>query len=342
MQRIRSPFALAVLTASAFVLPLRAASLEPPDPAHSGPTLAVEDTLRLVSEPYPEVLATAPRQTLDEILRHVAEGEAHRDSLIQDQAFTFLIRVAGQDPKSGPGGKSELYYESASRIYQKRPDKKRTVLLREWSRDKAHSEQERGRDFSDSGQSGNTDRGRLDAKGEGKPHGDGKDKGVHVSVSFDADMSERFIAFAFNPGMRDRFRFRIEDRKIMGDQVVYVLAFTPRSSVDPLPSGRVWINTNDFVILREEFWYRDRSPLPWFIDSIESCVIERSRIDQRYWVFERILARVTLTNPFLWMAKLSGEKLSKQMDFVMARTDWIINGDIPDSLFAPAEGKGGK
>lgn len=58
----------------------------------SGPTLAVEDTLADMAEPLPEVLVTAPRQTLDEILRHVAEGEAYRDSMIQDQAYTVFFR----------------------------------------------------------------------------------------------------------------------------------------------------------------------------------------------------------------------------------------------------------
>jgi hypothetical protein len=277
------------------------------------PTLAVEDTLKLIAEPYPEILVTAPRQTLDEILRHVAEGEAARDSLMQDLAFTLHVRLSGRDNRKAPDVKSELYFESTSRFYQKRPNKLRMVRLKEWSRFDRDS--------------GNADRRRGGKQKKG---------GVRVQVSFDADMSEQFIAFAFDPKLRDRFKFRIEDRKLLADQVVYVLGFTPRSSLDPLPTGRVWVNTNDFVILREEFSYRDRSPLPYFMEALDSCVIERVRVDKRYWVVSRILGRATLTDEIRWMARIGGEKIPKVADFVMARTDWIINGGVPDSLFVPA------
>lgn len=274
----------------------------PTSPPPSRPTLAVEDTLRqFLDDPLSEILVTAPRQTLDEILRRVAEGEARRDSLIQDQAFTFFVRFSGRKSAHDPEQKTELFAESATRVYQKRPHKKRTVLLKEWSREK-----------EEDGRQG-------------------------VNVTFDADMSENFIAFAFDPKMRARFRFRIEDRKLVGDQVVYLLSFTPRSGIEPLPSGRVWVNTNDFVILREEFAYTDRSPMPLAIQSIDSCVLERTLIDHRYWMVSRILARVTLTDPLRWMGKLAGDDIPKVVDLALARTDWIINGGIPDSLFAPAD-----
>jgi hypothetical protein len=290
-----------------------APAVEPAPPSASRPTLAVEDTLRqFLDEPLNEILVTAPRQTLDEILRRVAEGEAHRDSLLQDQAFTLLVRLSGRRAPDDPETKSELYAESADRVYQKRPNKERVVRLKEWSKD---SEK------------------RKNAKKGSEPG---------VKVSFDADMSESFIAFAFDPKMRARFQFRIEDRKLVGDQVVYLLGFTPRSSLEPLPSGRVWVNTNDFVILREEFAYPDRSPLPLLVQSIDSCVLERTLIDHRYWVVSRILARMTLTDPLLWMGRLAGGSLPKVVDLALARTDWIINGDIPDSLFAPADSGGAK
>lgn len=316
--------AAAILLGSGVTTWAKEATRLPP----SRPTLAVEDTLRQsAAEPLPEILVTAPRQTLDEILRRVAEGEARRDSLMQDQAFTLFLRFSGRKALDDPEEKSELYAESAQRIYQKRPNKERVVQLKEWSREK-------GKEKS---QEKENERGKEGKQAKSGKKGDEKDGEPSVKVSFDADMSESFIAFAFDPKTRGRFRFRIEDRKLVGDQVVYLLGFTPRSSLDPLPSGRVWVNTNDFVILREEFRYQDRSPLPLFIRSIDSCVLERTLIDGRYWVVSRILARVTLTDPVLWMGRLTGDELPKVADLSIARTDWIINGDIPDSLFAPAD-----
>ena len=78
----------------------------PKTPPPSRPTLAVEDTLRQsAAEPLSEILVMAPRQTLDEILRRVAEGEARRDSLLQDQAFTLLVRLSGRKAERSGGTK---------------------------------------------------------------------------------------------------------------------------------------------------------------------------------------------------------------------------------------------
>jgi len=300
----------------------------------------VEDTLRpMVDEPLPEILVTAPRQTLDEILRHVVEGEAQRDSLLRDQAYTALVRVMGRDKREAPDAQARLLYESVDRIYQERPDKHRVIRLREWSWDDG----KRGGEEEQKG--GQTLRAEMRRGGESGAQaetevriegGGGHDDGVQVD--YGSDMSEQFVAFAFDPKARSLYRFRIEDRKILGDNVVYVLAFEPRSPLEPLPRGRVWVNTNDFVILREEISFNHKSPLPLLIESVDSCVIERTRVDRRYWVVSRILARVTLTDPVRWAARLSGTKLPKVVDFAFSRTDWIINGDIPDSLFAPTGG----
>jgi len=270
------------------------------EPRGSGPTLALEDTLRAAAAgQVPEILVTAPRQSLDEILRHVQEGEAHRDSLIQDQAYTLLLRLTGREEGGGGSTRPELYLETADRIYQKRPSRSRTVHLKEWSRWK--------KDRND-------------------------DEPVRVNAG--PDMSEQFVAFAFDPALRARFIFTIEDRKLVGDHVVYILGFRPRSDIDLLPAGRAWVDTNDFVILREEFSYRDRSPAPLFLQSIDSCVLERTLVDQRYWVVSRVLARVTVTDPVRWMGRLSRQKIPKVLDLALAREEWIVNGGMPDSLFS--------
>jgi hypothetical protein len=296
-------------------------------PEHRGPTLAVEDTLpSLMKEPLPEILVTAPRQTLDEILRRVADGEAQRDSLIHDQAYTLYVRMVGRDSRKESLEENEPYLEVISRIYQERPGKQRVVMLKEWTR---YDEKKK------------EDEGSIDVKlGSGEDAKEKEeDKKNGVTVSVDNDMSEQFVAFAFDPEARSKFRFKIEDRKVIGDQLIYVISFTPKSPLDLLPTGRAWVNTNDFVILREEFSYTDRSPAPLFMESLDSCILERTRIDGRYWVLSRVMARVTLTDPVRWMGKLARTKVPKVADFVIKWDDWIVNGDIPDSLFTPAGGE---
>jgi hypothetical protein len=146
-------------------------------------------------------------------------------------------------------------------------------------------------------------------------------------------MREQIVSFAFEPRTRGRYNFHIDSRVLIGNHVVYVIAFAPRSSVDELPAGRVWVDTNDFVIAREEFWYRDRSPAPLIFKRLDSCVVERTKVAGQWWVVSRILARVQLTSAARLMAKLAKEPLGKTIDFVATQYDWKVNQGLDDALF---------
>jgi len=263
-----------------------------------GPTLAEEDTIPIPSALLPVYVVTAPRVSLDEILQRVAEGEARRDSLMLDQSYTLSARITylDADEKAPTGAKTRVEY--ASKVYKKRPDKVREIPLRQKS--------------------------------------DYKDQGEGIDIGAAPTMREQIASFAFEPRARGRFRFAIQDRRIVGGHVVYVISFTPRSSVDPLPEGRVWIDTNDFVIAREEFWYRGISPAPMFFKRIDSCVVERTKVDGKWWVVSRLLARVQVTSMARFFAKLSKEPLTPTIDFVGVQTDWRINQGLDDAVFSGA------
>jgi len=260
-----------------------------------GPTLAAEDTIPIPSALLPTVLVKAQRVSLDEILKRVAEGEARRDSLMLDQSYTLLARITylDADGKAPTGARKKLEY--ASKVYKKRPNLVREIPLRQSS--------------------------------------DIKQKDDNVRVDAGPSMREQIVSFAFEPRTRARFRFRIDDRKWIGGHIVYVISFSPRSAVDDLPDGRVWVDTNDFVIVREEFWYRGRSPAPLVFKRIDSCVVERTKVDGQWWVVSRLLARIQLTSAARFMAKLAKEPLSPTVDFVASQTDWKINRGIDDAVF---------
>jgi hypothetical protein len=268
------------------------------------PTLAAEDTIPIPSALLPEYVVTAPRVSLDEILKRVAEGEARRDSLMKDQSYTLLAKVTylDADGKAPTNAKKKLEY--ASKVYKKAPGKVREIPLRRTSDIK---------------------------KKNGKEDDD-------VEVTAGPGMREQIVSFAFEPRTRARYDFKIADRVLVGGHVVYVIAFTPRSKVDDLPEGRAWVDTNDFVIAREEFWYRDRSPAPLVFKRLDSCVVERTKVDGQWWVVSRVLARVQLTSAARMMAKLAREPLGKTVDFAASQYDWKINQGIDDALFA----QGGK
>jgi hypothetical protein len=273
----------AALLALAWTTPARAQSV---------PRLAVEDTMHTE---LPEEIVRAPRVSLDEILRRVAEGEARRDSLMQDQEFVLLAALTYVDESKSGAAATVRQWESASKVYRKRPDKVRTIKLREKSNFKS-------------------------------------DDGANVSA--DAGMGEELVNFAFQPRTRSRFEFRILERHLVGDHVVYLISFTPKSKLDQLPTGRAWVDMNEFVIVRQEFWYRDRSPAPLVFERIESCVIERAHVDGKWWVMSRVLARVRLTSLARFLARVGKQKLTPVVDFSLAQRDWKINRGIDDSIFA--------
>ena len=250
----------------------------------SGPTLAVEDTMHTQ---VPEVLVRAPRVTLDEILDRVARGEARRESLITDQSFTAGIRVMREvaNPKKEP----RLVEETVWRVFRKQPDKVRSVLLR---------------------------------RREPKPSHTGAK--ANVNLDFSPGMGEEIVNFAFRPDARNTYRYRIVGRDVVGGHLIYRIQFEPRSALDPFaPSGLVWVDTNDFVIVREEVRF-EHSPVPLLLKSIDRMVVERDRV-RGHWVLSRVLMRCELTVPI--------PTFGRSFDVAMHFSDYKINTGLDDKVF---------
>ncbi|HET7225879.1 MAG TPA: hypothetical protein VFK69_09215 [Candidatus Eisenbacteria bacterium] len=233
----------------------------------------------------PEVLVRAPRVTLDEILARVARGEARRDSLLRDESFLATLRVVRAAHGDHP---PELVAESVSRVYRARPHRVRTLVLRRW---------------------------------EAKP---GKRKSGDMDMNFDASMDETIVNFAFRPGARDQFRYAIVGRDLVGGHLVYRIRFEPRSLLDPAaPHGLVWVDTNEFVIVRQEVGF-DHPPAPPLISGVDRMVIEREFVDGM-WMLHRVLLRLEFGLPL--------PKVGRGLDMSMQFDQIAVNRGIPDSVF---------
>lgn len=250
-----------------------------------GPTLAAEDTMRTE---VPPVLVSAPRVTLGEILDRVARGERRRDSLMLDQSALVTARLVRLADRKRP---ARLLTETVLRVYKKKPDRVRTQVLRDY---KASDEEK---------------------------------KRAHVRVNVDArgGMDEEIVNFAFRPEARRQYKYRILGRDLLGDHLIYRIAFEPHSLLDPSePRGVVWIDTNDFVIVHQELIF-DRSPAAPFIKDVKRVVIERENVNG-FWVLKRVLLRAEATIPL--------PQVGRSFDFSLRFDDYAINRGLPDSLFA--------
>jgi hypothetical protein len=261
--------------------------------APGGPTLAVEDTMRTE---VPPVLVSAPRVTLDEILDRVARGEARRDSLIRDRSFVYTTRVVGH---AGDEARSELLSETVTQVWQRRPDFFRQARLRHWEKYPPKKESE----------------------------------GIRIQVSSGGGMTEEIVNFAFQPQARREYRYRIVGRELLGEHLIYRIAFEPLSPLRPdLPEGLVWVDTRDFVIVRQEISFR-QSPVPMFLRAIRRMVVERHRVGD-LWALSRLLVRIETTIPI--------PHFGRSFDLALTFDQQTFNTGLPDSLFATAPAaKGG-
>ncbi|MEO5987933.1 MAG: hypothetical protein ABIU54_11125 [Candidatus Eisenbacteria bacterium] len=278
---MRYAFVLLVVT---LVVTCRSAAAAPtPRPQGAGPALAVEDTMHTE---VTGVLVTAPRILLDEILDRVARGEARRESLMTEQAFTATLRVV----RNATSAKPEVLMETVSRVFKKKPGLARTVELRHY---------------------------------ELKPNKDPDKR--DVDVNFSSNMREEGLTFAFKPESRREYRYRIEARELLGDHLIYRIRFEPRSVLAVYePSGLVWIDTKEYVIVRQELEFH-RSPVPLFLKGIDRMVVERIKVGD-HWVASRMLMRIRASVPL--------PKFGRAFDFALQFSDYSINSGLPDSIFA--------
>ncbi|MFI5371705.1 MAG: hypothetical protein ACHQ52_09110, partial [Candidatus Eisenbacteria bacterium] len=155
-------------------------------------------------------------------------------------------------------------------------------------------------------------------------------KDEDMEADFTPDMGERIVDFAFQPEARRDFRYRIVGRDLVGDHLVYRIAFEPRTTLDATrPHGLVWIDTNEFVIVREELGF-ERSPVPLFVRQLDGLVVERQRVDE-CWVLHRVLMNIELTVPM--------PHVGRRIQFAIVFDDYAVNRGIDPAVFAPATKK---
>jgi hypothetical protein len=186
-------------------------------------------------------------------------------------------------------GKPELFAERVSRVYRKGEDKVRTVTLRRWDL---------------------------------KPPKRGS-----AEMNFTAGNGEEIVNFAFRPAARKNFRYHIVGRDLLGDHLIYRIAFEPRSLLGtPDPGGIVWVDTRDFIIVRQELDFT-RSPTPLILKGIDRAVIERQEVNG-YWVLKRLVMRATFTVPI--------PRFGRAFDIAVQFDDYAINQGIDDAIFTKA------
>jgi len=217
------------------------------------PTIAAEDTFGVQVKYETRTIEVQAKQvTLRDILERTREGEKKRREAVSDLAYTEKVRVTLMGDRHSK--EKRRFFENATRVYWKSPDRTMRVQLGE-------------RKYGD-----------QDSTESIVPK---------AQVGIEVDDALDFAQGPFYLEQIDDYNYHISDRRLYPDRIIYAVQFEPRSNFEPLSiAGTFWIDTADFVVVHEEMKF-DRNPAPLLLKSIDHIVRERRRMDGR-WVITRI------------------------------------------------------
>jgi len=91
----------------------------------------------------------------------------------------------------------------------------------------------------------------------------------------------------------DEFHFDLRSHNLEVDHVIFEIGFKPKSDFKPLPSGTIFIDTTDYRIIHEEFYF-EKNPFPLLLKGIRHVSRHWDRLPTGEWVFTRVLAEVEM------------------------------------------------
>jgi hypothetical protein len=261
-------------------------SEDAPELTDPGPWIfAAEDTLEIPAFFEMSLIEVrADRVTIGEIVQRCIDRERELAERIRSHEFTLLAKGVFSIGGTSGAPDRQLVTEVVQRRFFAAPDRRKTIVLKE-------------------------DRYEL-RDGERHPWDPDEDGDSSVSVSFD-DLQE----LPFYLENHEDYDFEILTREIVGNGVLYEVALRPRSDFDIAPSGRIWIDTSTYSILREEFDFGDRVPMPLLVRSVGPFIRERERIGD-LWVWKRLLMRAQIRGGlFRWLDKDIPDVVEFQLTF---------------------------
>ena len=256
-------FALIILTAAMAVGSVASGQSSPSADRKPGFILAVEDTFSFSPDEYDTLLVAAPRVKVEEVIKAIGERMERDENLIKTHEFTTLTTMI-QRKDSDPESKNYILYESAVRQRIASGESVQTVQL--WSRERKYEDGE-----------------MVD---EEKKEGEFKTEWNEMGQSIS-------LAAPFSPETGDQYNYEIEDREIVGNNVIYRILFEPKSQFDALPSGTVWVDFSDLVIRRFEARVVGTVPFPLFLKSIPFLRVTPKKLGN-FWVADEAHAQIKL------------------------------------------------
>jgi len=127
----------------------------------------------------------------------------------------------------------------------------------------------------------------------------------------------------------DRYRYRILERTLIGDHLIYRIGFEPRNRFQPGLRGQVWIDYGEFAIRRMEGSITGVSPAPLFVKEVPRFHLRQREVAGR-WLPADFSAEVV-------MRKLP--LLPDRFRFQVTHRDYVLPGGTGETAGAAAGGE---
>jgi hypothetical protein len=236
------------------------------------------------------VPSSAERPALKEILGWCIEGERSRKEKIDDVSFIRRYRAAIFYGSPEDTAARREVSEEVEKVYMRSHGREAVVKLgsREW---------------------------------------DSKSDEEEVNIQVEARTSSgHLVDLPFFFEFLDDYSFKILDRKILQDRVIYKISFEPRSEFKPLPEGWFYIDTRDYQIVHAEFKWTRNIPFPMFLKGVDRVVMTRRKHGD-VWLPDRVIVKVRLRDlPLMTTPEL--------VEIEIRHEEIQLNAGIPDSIFS--------
>ncbi len=205
---------------------------------------------------------TAKPVGLREIIRRCVEGERTRLAGHDDMTYTLTVRTALR------WRSRKEVRDAVFRMYADADGFARTVQLGENLR-------------------------KYKRKDDSWVPDDDEESGSKGRVRVESDGYSDFVEMPFFLEEQQEFDFELLERTIEVDHVIFKIAFKPKSSFKPLPSGIVYVDTDAYRIIHEEFEF-EQNPFPMFVKDIGRISRHWGELPGGQWVFTKMMMEVEL------------------------------------------------
>ena len=121
------------------------------------------------------------------------------------------------------------------------------------------------------------------------------------------------------------FSYELLDRFVQTDRVIFKVAFRPKSDFKPLPRGILYVDTDRYRIIHEEFAF-DRNPFPLLIRDLKRFSRQWEELPTGEWVWTKVRGEVELrADPF--------GRIPRRVTFAFERTDFAFDVPYDESVF---------